>query len=297
MTRLKSLLGLSAVSVCATLTSGAWGDEPKGGLDVTQRSQAPSSESMERASELFWQAHERYEAGDYADAIRLFRESYALVPQAETLFNIALSNARNGDCKEAERGYSAYTSLVESTRGAKAKPLPEDIGVQCAAELGAPVTVTREEFPDAIDVPVPTAAFSVTPTAPAPVAPVAMAGPTPVESLDDAPRSRSIVGWSLVGGAVVLAGATLYFVAHARDSRQRAADATEASGEDAGDRAARYQENSDRARTGAIVSGVLAAGLAGAGIALLLSGQGERTPASLTLDTNGGLRVSLAGAF
>lgn len=303
MTCLRLLSALSSVAFCTALATSAPADD-----DARQ----PSSESSvqadavtEKASELFWQAHEQYKLGHYAEAIRLFRESYALVPEPETLFNIALANARNGNCKEAERGYTEYSSLVESTRGAKAKPFPED--VECAPELAEPATVTPEEFPGELDTPAEPAAASAAPTTEAsrvnlttlqPGSAVAEARPPVAESADASGRT-SIVGWSLVGGSAVAAGASFYFVARELSARDAAREAADSGDGDAGDRTAEHEEQASHARTGAIVSGVIALGLAAAGVGVLLSGENNESQnsASVALDVNDGLRLRVSGSF
>src|SRR6187551_3149896 len=63
-------------------------------------SAAPSAQELEPARLAFWQAHERFEAADYSAALELFEKSYALSPQPELVFNIALTHEQLGHCEQ-----------------------------------------------------------------------------------------------------------------------------------------------------------------------------------------------------
>lgn len=122
------------------------------------------------------------------------------------------------------------------------------------------------------------AVVALPPPAPAP-APVVPIGPTPQEG-----RGGRILGWSLVGGGVVLAGGAIaLWAANSSDTQCNTVP-----GDSAGCRSQR------KTTTAAVIAGVGAAAAAAAGVVVLLTA--DRAPARLALSVHPS-GVSLEGRF
>jgi hypothetical protein len=74
---------------------------------------AAHADNAQRANELFGQAQQKYEAGEYRAAIRLFESAYVLVHDPVYLFNIAQSYRKLFDCIPSAQYYERY--LAEAT--------------------------------------------------------------------------------------------------------------------------------------------------------------------------------------
>ena len=106
-------LALHASVLQAQETSPAPAPSPASSApDVSTKKPAPSATDTEAARDLFWQAHQRFEAQDYATALDLFERSYALSPQPEVVFNIALTHEHLGHCEQALEAYDRYLTAA-----------------------------------------------------------------------------------------------------------------------------------------------------------------------------------------
>jgi len=149
-----------------------------------------------------------YNLQDWANALKEYKQAYALDPRPETLWAIAQTQRLAGDCRSAILTYKAYA------RGASAagENAAEDAIKQCQADLGA-----RQHAVDSISAeparPVAVASTPPTPTPPAPQPP--------------RPWFRDPLGDTLfVAGAVGVLGGGTFFVLGELHMRDAASDPT-----------------------------------------------------------------------
>lgn len=99
---------------------------------------APSPE----AKEFFRQAKERYGAGNYPEAVTLFRKSYELSKAPALLFNLAQAQRRAGDCAGALGSYREYlTAMPKATNAAEVRDFIA-VMERCTREQSRPVQPT-----------------------------------------------------------------------------------------------------------------------------------------------------------
>jgi len=253
---------------------------------------------VEQARALFWEAHERYDAGEFAEAAKLFEESYALFPQVEVLFNIALARARSGRCADAEEAFNEYSRGVgasEATRAANENFL--EIQRQCWQASG-------QEAPKVVvPAPAPTPVASDAP-APKPELAAAVLSPVAPEMADTPPPSywttQRVAGWSLLGAAAAATGVAIYFDNQRRDAYQANEELENSSDkpDNAGDQYATLEHKYDRAQIGIVVSAAAALGCAAVGAGLLIySSDGESSATAQVAVDPSGARIGLSGRF
>lgn len=312
-------LRVAAVSAaCWSATYGfplpARGDasEANGAHAVEASNSAAASASAEhgdpesdiaRARDLFWEAHAAYGRGAYAEAISLFNRSYAVLPQSEVLFNIAIANAKGGHCDEAKRAYSEYAKSAPAGAGESAAKL-DSLKAQCAdLESYPPPAAETELAPSGpIDAPVQGNATGSTLNDGEPK-------PDPVEAplpsarlLDDDTvhaywTARRIAGWSLVAVAASSVGAVVYFSQEANELNDEV-DRVRGSGvRNEGDQLDGLENEMRRAEAGKFIALGTAIGAAAAGVAFLVLAEQDDQRASLSFDSGGGFRLQISGRF
>jgi len=255
---------------------------------------------VEQARALFWNAHERYDAREYTEAAKLFEESYALFPQAEVLFNIALARARSGRCSDAETAFNEYSRAVgasEATRAANESFL--EIQGQCWQ-------ASSEEAPsvEVLPPPAPTAVAADAPPPKQPEPAQAVLPPVAPETADTPPPSywttERVVGWSLLGAAAAATGVAIYFDNQRREAQEANEELLNAGDDpsDAGDQSATFEDKYHRAQIGIGVATVTALGCAAVGAGLLIYSSDEATSATAQLAVDpSGARIGLSGRF
>ncbi len=107
-------------------------------------STAPAADQRSRQAQLFVdQAYAAYERGDWSEAITKYLDSYALVPTAEVLFNVATIDHRKLGKKQL---------AIEYYRRCSASPdaTPELVSksVQRIAELSREETILPRQLPE-----------------------------------------------------------------------------------------------------------------------------------------------------
>jgi tetratricopeptide (TPR) repeat protein len=159
-----------------------------------------------RARELNRRGMSKYELGDLPEALSLFKRAYEIHPEPRILFNIAQTHRKGRDYALALDAYRAYLrnmpdapnrALVEERLG----ELEELLAAQKASDEKPPDGVTPAPEP------------ATEPLAPEPMP------PSTVGTRDDR-WYRDVLGWSLVGGGVLLAatGTVFYMQAQSRKS-------------------------------------------------------------------------------
>lgn len=179
-------------------------------------------ERLDRARELFWRAYQDYTHDRYDQAVDLFEESYQVYPQAEVLFNIALANAKKGDCEVARARAAEYTAQAAAgDDDAQVATLRERIGQTCGFDAAtAAMLVSPSAGPPASSEPEPAgpvAAVAVAEQQNVVEATALAASPAGSSTIADhggresywTPRRK--LAWGLLGGAAVTGGFTVYF--------------------------------------------------------------------------------------
>jgi len=105
-------LGLAAAQVAGTTVAFA---QPKGGG-------AAAPDNTKKALDVFKKAQALYKANKYAEALPLFRESYALVPSPNSQIYIARCLAGTGDHVGAWLEYNAIIADVDRRNDPKYQP-------------------------------------------------------------------------------------------------------------------------------------------------------------------------------
>lgn len=268
-------------------------NEPAPAPDATS-----GPEPLDRARELFWQAHERYDAEDYDTATKLFEQSYELSPQLEVLFNIALARARSGQCDPAEQAFEQYRVGVSEDAASSANSKFEPILRECREGKAAATVVPA---------PAPTQAPPVEPEVPHAPA-TAQAGQvsdsaTPANSAPMPPppapgywTTQRTVGWSLLGVAVVATGAAIYFDDRYRDGRAREEELRQNDASDAGDESAHLQARDLRAQIGRGITAGLALSAAVVGAGLIIYGENTQR-AQVGVSLTDGIHLGMTTRF
>jgi hypothetical protein len=249
---------------------------------------------VERARALFWSAHERYDVGDYAAAAKLFEESYAVFPQAEVLFNIALARARSGRCSDAEHAFAEYSKAVapsEATRAAS-ESFQGTLSGCSEASNQEPMPL---QLPGPVD-PAPAPAPEPAPVVLTPTAAVVADAPAP-----NYWTTERVVGWSLLGAAAAATGVAFYFDNQLRDARQAHKEILSDPNPDtnAGDESAELEKQYTQAQIGIVAATATALGCAAVGAGLLIYGGADgaaSTTAHFAVGTSGA-RVAVSGRF
>jgi len=217
---------------------------------------APSAPSS-AAQDLFWAASREYQDGNYGRAAELFEQLYALMPESEVVFNIALATAKSGQCERAKARFAEYAAQVSDAAvrdqaTLKFAEVIESCKEPAAREVGAVATPTPSEHGE------PAAAQQVRESE-------STATKPPSTAVDTRGWSgERIAGWALVSAAAGAAGVTIYFETQRQAARSHAMQA-ETPEEYAG-----FAADYDQARTLEMVSLGAAVGLAGLGATLLL---------------------------
>jgi hypothetical protein len=171
--------------------------------------QTPPRAASSPAHELFLEAERRYDAGDFAGALSLLRQSYDLAaPELRIglLFSLAQAYRQLDRCEEARDLYAEYLtssrakSPAVSQRRDDARYYFEQLSAACPAS-SAPASV-------------PSSSAALAPPALAPAAPHAPP-PGAVDRAGLAPNQ--IVAWSLFGvGGAAAVGSTIFALAALR---------------------------------------------------------------------------------
>jgi tetratricopeptide (TPR) repeat protein len=179
---------------------------PAGEEAATAPARTPSSP----AHELFLEAESRYDAGDYAGALQLLRESYELAtPELRIglLFSLAQAYRQLDRCEEARDHYAEYLtssrakSAAVAQRRDDARYYWQKMNAECPVSAGTPNGASP----------------SVSSLAPVPaLAP--RAEPVPASAPDHSgPSTNQIVAWSLFGvGGAAAAGSVIFALASSR---------------------------------------------------------------------------------
>jgi tetratricopeptide (TPR) repeat protein len=264
------------------------------------QAQTASAEEVAAARAAFWEAHQRYTAGNYREAVALFERSYAIYPQNEVLFNIALAHAKSGDCGAAHQTLQQHLSAnPEESAREQARAKFESADTPCSFD-------PEPSLPDASP---PTPPPVAAPPGPTPVSP-SPEPPPPLEQLpspqaldpsDTRPSSYwtgpRVFGWSLVGAGAIAAGAAIYFDERRRDASEEARQIASDNPSNAGDRVSELEADYNRARTLTGITAVGAGAFTLAGVGLLLLGANNDSSASVAIDRQGDFQLRLRGRF
>lgn len=243
---------------------------------------AGDPKALEEARELFWQAHSHFEKGQYVEALPLFERTYALRPEPEVLFNLALTHQRLGHCNQARALYHEYQTRVQTD---VTKQLGE-LDAQCSTAPEAPAKDSTKLVPPPFAITVVQPPEPQTgpdpPPAPAPVA---------ADSGDSEPFPLKTLGWVAVGAAAVALGFAVYFEAERRQYRSDYDSAITGDEQDAIE--PEYYRAQKRAVTMGVVSGVFAAG----GVTLLVLAPSSPAPSEPEPGQKLGLGLRWSGSF
>src|SRR6187402_1218018 len=91
------------------------------------------------AQELFWEASREYHEGNYGRAAELFEQLYALVPESEVVFNLALATAKSGQCERAKDRFAEYTAQVSDAAVREQATLKFSVVIESCKEPDAQV--------------------------------------------------------------------------------------------------------------------------------------------------------------
>ncbi len=151
------------------------------------------ADDVARARALDDQGRAAHAAGDYAAAIRSFKEAYVLAPSPGVLFNLAQAYRLSGDCVDAVLMYRAYlaTSPTQDEREISETHLANEMRCASPPPLAPPAAP-----PPLVNIPAP------------PPPPPAVAGHHTERDVG--------IGFAIAGGAA-LAGA-LYFAIDAHEA-------------------------------------------------------------------------------
>jgi TolA-binding protein len=277
----------------------------------------PSVQAIDAASKFFWEAHEQYQLGKYSEAMALFERSYALVPAPETLYNIALASANAGHCDQARSRFAEFAKSVPDGDSASLAPKTERLERFCPPPADKDEHEhehhTTEPDPNTLrasprEAAQPGAGFTtkaIQTKVPTKRRKPALSPAQLGDSGDSTPHwmSQKVLGWSLLGSALVTTGAAAYFNAQRRKANSDIAELEELHKDgrapnDAADRLYERDVDQRQARWAAIATSVAATGflLTGVGLLLLEDG-GEVSRPGVSLGWRGGVRVGLSGKF
>jgi hypothetical protein len=263
---------------------------PASGADgATPSARAASSP----AHQLFLEAEQRYDAGDFAGALLLLRQSYDLAtPELRIglLFSLAQAYRQLDHCEQARDHYAEYLSSsrakapVVAQRRDDARYYWQKLNAECPVSAGAP-----DAKPSGAAAPAPAATSASSAQAVA-----------PPKGSDHSPLgTNQVVAWSLFGvSGVALAGSVIFGLASHRaeaDVERRAKNGVSY------DDVVRPREEDGRLYekyTYIFAGGAVFCAGVGAAL-LLLEGDDARPPAlGLNVDPRGGsLRLNYKGTF
>lgn len=242
-------------------------------------------DALAEARELFWQAHSHFEKGEYAKALSLFERTYALRPEPEVLFNLALTHQRLGHCDQARALYQEYQSRVQTDvtqqlgeLDAQCSVVPEPASQNDTEVVPAPFAITVVQPPEA-------------PPPPRPAAPIT------ADARRSEPLPLKTMGWVAVGAAAVALGFAAYFETERRQYRSDYEAALDSDDENAGDVAADLADDYDRARALAVTTGVVSGVFAVTGVTLLVLAPSSPDAAGPDAGPRVGLGLRWASAF
>lgn len=220
----------------------------------SEASAATENPPSSAAQDLFWEASREYQEGNYGRAAELFEQLYALVPESEVVFNIALATAKSGQCERAKARFAEYTAQVSDAAVREQATLKFSEVIESCKEPGAPAVSAR-----------------AAPTASEPAdsqqvreSKSTSSEPPPVAVEKHGWSGQRIAGWALVSAAVGAAGVTVYFETERQAARSQAAQA------ETPQEYAEFAADYEHARNLEMVSFGAAVGLAGLGVTLLL---------------------------
>lgn len=253
---------------------------------------ARDPKGLEEARRLFWEAHSHFEKGQYAEALLLFERTYALRPEPEVLFNLALTHQRLGDCEQARALYQEYQARVHADVTKQLGELDAQCSVasepdnnESAKLIPAPfsITVVQPPEPQAERQPLPTA-------------------PVAADAAGDEPFPFRTVGWVAVGAAAVALGATVYFAVdagqHRSDYEEKYAQRDDPDPPDNyNDQLAGLEDDMDRAQKFALVTGIVSGALAVGGVTLLVVAPSSSATTESDPARQLGLGLRWAGSF
>ncbi|HEU5074934.1 MAG TPA: hypothetical protein VFU02_12180 [Polyangiaceae bacterium] len=267
--------------------------------------------------ELFWLAYQKFNDGDYQGAALLFEQSYAIYPQHEVLFNMALANARGGRCREAHDILATYREQHTQEKDSEqvASQL-ETIDAACSAQSDAIIKPAVA--------PTPGVTALVSTTAPAGASDPAAGPPSVVGSVPSKRASlvteaggrgpsvalsetsywttQTVTGWALVGAAIASSGVAIYFGDKRSDAKseiERINAAIDRGEEptDPGRHVAEFEQDYQQGSIGLAISAVVAGGCAVTGAALLAGFGAREASDDVQVGLGAGPQLSLSGRF
>jgi tetratricopeptide (TPR) repeat protein len=151
------------------------------------------AQRKQRARAFIEEGQGKYDLGKYDEAIRLFEQAYEIWPYPEVLYNLCQSHRQKRDFERAVFYCKAYLrNDPDTARRAEVEKRIADMEQQITS-----TTQTAEEPPKDV----------VVPEGPSATEPPATPAPIPSPREPASPWYSDPVGWSLVGGGVVLLGA------------------------------------------------------------------------------------------
>jgi hypothetical protein len=237
-----------------------------------------AGDSADSASDAtFKEALAAYDAGQYAEASKLFERVYRETHEPALLFNIAQASRLLGDCP---RAVAYYRRFVVDAPASADRPRAESWLAElacCAAaaptvpsggDAGEPPPPVAPPPPAAPPPAVPPGALSLRPP-PAAAPLISVAAPAPSPGPMPAPRRSRVPGVMALAGSAVLGSAATLFALQAHDDASRITDLFNKGGTwDAS--AIAIDEEGRRDRALSIVCFSAAAAFAAAGVTLLV---------------------------
>ena len=145
-----------------------------------------------KARELAGKGRQHHDAGDYAAAVRAFKEAYVLAPSPSLLFNIAQAYRLAGDCDESAWMYRRF--LDTDPRGPQRQLAETHLAtVEKCGSGGLRITVT----PPKLDATPPPPQGEIT---------------TTIDARPSGHRYKRAGLYTAVGGGVALIGAALFAI-------------------------------------------------------------------------------------
>jgi tetratricopeptide (TPR) repeat protein len=120
---------------------GIAAEPPSGGVVASPAQGTNAGPCSDDVDQQYAAARERYEAGDLADAIRIFEQCYVATDDANLLFNLAQLYRELGDCPKAVNHYQQYIDQEPNgERSADAKQHADALRRQCVPTPPEPRT-------------------------------------------------------------------------------------------------------------------------------------------------------------
>lgn len=252
---------------------------------------AGDPKALEEARRLFWQAHSHFEKGQYAEALPLFERTYALRPEPEVLFNLALTHQRLGHCEQARALYQEYHARVQA-----------DVTKQLGELDGQCTSAEPDNKESAKLLPAPFSITVVQPPEPQAEHQPLSAAPVAADAAGEEPFPFRTVGWVAAGAAAVALGATVYFAADARqhqsDYKDKYAHRHDPNLPDNySDQLAELEDDMKRAQKLALLTGVVSGVLAAGGVTLLVVAPSSSATTESDRARQLGLGLRWSGSF